>query len=106
MMGRIPAVLPWPTTRVDREKYQRNLIHRLTGWSSDYAPTRSSKLGTRTCLSRIGALDSGRRRSLWMGKWGLTPSASRRGDVPRLPPATYFTRAGRHPLQRQRGAPV
>jgi len=28
---RIPAVLPWPTTRVDREKYQRNLIHRLTG---------------------------------------------------------------------------
>ena len=31
MTGRIPAVLPWPTTRVDREKYQRNLIHQRTG---------------------------------------------------------------------------
>ena len=26
---RIPAILPWPTSRVDREKYQRNLVHQL-----------------------------------------------------------------------------
>ena len=29
--GYRPAILPWPTSRVDAEKYQRNLIHRLTG---------------------------------------------------------------------------
>ena len=27
--GRIPAILAWPTTRVDPEKYQRNLLHQL-----------------------------------------------------------------------------
>src|SRR5689334_5996756 len=25
--GRIPAILAWPTTRVDPQKYQRNLLH-------------------------------------------------------------------------------
>jgi acyl-CoA synthetase (AMP-forming)/AMP-acid ligase II len=29
LSGRIPAVLPWPTTRVDAEKYRRNLLHQL-----------------------------------------------------------------------------
>src|SRR5436190_11806179 len=27
--GRIPAILAWPTTRVDAQKYQRNLLHQL-----------------------------------------------------------------------------
>lgn len=27
--GRIPAILAWPTSRVDPEKYQRNLMHQL-----------------------------------------------------------------------------
>jgi fatty-acyl-CoA synthase len=27
--GYRPAILPWPTTRVDAEKYQRNLLHQL-----------------------------------------------------------------------------
>jgi len=27
--GRIPAILAWPTSRVDPEKYQRNLLHQL-----------------------------------------------------------------------------
>jgi len=27
--GRIPAILPWPTNRVDPAKYQRNLLHQL-----------------------------------------------------------------------------
>jgi fatty-acyl-CoA synthase len=26
---RIPAILPWPTNRIDPEKYQRNLLHQL-----------------------------------------------------------------------------
>ncbi len=27
--GRIPAILAWPTSRIDPEKYQRNLVHQL-----------------------------------------------------------------------------
>ena len=27
--GRLPAILAWPTSRVDAEKYQRNLLHQL-----------------------------------------------------------------------------
>src|SRR5262245_29646298 len=26
---RLPAILPWPTSRMDPEKYQRNLLHQL-----------------------------------------------------------------------------
>ena len=29
LTGHIPAVLAWPTTRIDPEKYQRNLLHQL-----------------------------------------------------------------------------
>src|SRR5215469_6614017 len=29
LTGRIPAILPWPTARIDPEKYQRNLSHQL-----------------------------------------------------------------------------
>ncbi|MGH6628975.1 MAG: hypothetical protein ACREB3_04510, partial [Burkholderiales bacterium] len=29
LQGRIPAILPWPTARIDAEKYQRNLLHQL-----------------------------------------------------------------------------
>lgn len=31
LRGQIPAVLPWPTSRIDAEKYQRNLLHQLSG---------------------------------------------------------------------------
>ncbi|MEO7650057.1 MAG: hypothetical protein ABIZ80_06285, partial [Bryobacteraceae bacterium] len=27
--GSVPAILPWPTSRMDPEKYQRNLLHQL-----------------------------------------------------------------------------
>src|SRR5690348_12925986 len=29
LRGRLPAILSWPTNRVDPEKYQRNLLHQL-----------------------------------------------------------------------------
>ncbi|MBN8730692.1 MAG: AMP-binding protein [Acidobacteria bacterium] len=29
LSGRLPAILAWPTNRVDPEKYQRNLLHQL-----------------------------------------------------------------------------
>lgn len=37
--GKIPAVLPWPTTRVDGEKYQRNLLHQLSSLPADHLIT-------------------------------------------------------------------
>ena len=29
LTGRVPAILPWPTSRVDPEKYQKNLLHQF-----------------------------------------------------------------------------
>jgi acyl-CoA synthetase (AMP-forming)/AMP-acid ligase II len=30
LKGHVPAILPWPTSRIDAEKYQRNLVHQLS----------------------------------------------------------------------------
>jgi acyl-CoA synthetase (AMP-forming)/AMP-acid ligase II len=35
LSGKIPAILPWPTTRVDAEKYQRNLLYQLGSLPAD-----------------------------------------------------------------------
>ncbi len=35
LAGHVPAVLAWPTTRVDAEKYQRNLVHQLSHLPAD-----------------------------------------------------------------------
>ena len=37
--GHVPAVLAWPTTRVDSEKYQRNLVHQLNRLPADLLVT-------------------------------------------------------------------
>src|SRR5215469_15441841 len=29
LIGRLPAILAWPTNRIDPEKYQRNIVHQL-----------------------------------------------------------------------------
>src|SRR5690242_13917796 len=39
LSGRIPAVLPWPTARVDGEKYQRNLLHQFCSLPADHLIT-------------------------------------------------------------------
>lgn len=39
LSGKVPAVLPWPTTRVDAEKYQRNLLHQLGSLPADHLIT-------------------------------------------------------------------
>ncbi len=38
---RIPAILPWPTNRIDPEKYQRNLLHQLGNLPADEIITSS-----------------------------------------------------------------
>jgi fatty-acyl-CoA synthase len=35
LTGHIPAILAWPTSRVDAEKYQRNLVHQLVQLPAD-----------------------------------------------------------------------
>jgi fatty-acyl-CoA synthase len=35
LKGHIPAILAWPTSRIDPEKYQRNLVHQLTHLPAD-----------------------------------------------------------------------
>ena len=35
LRGHIPAILAWPTSRVDPEKYQRNLVHQLSHLPAD-----------------------------------------------------------------------
>jgi acyl-CoA synthetase (AMP-forming)/AMP-acid ligase II len=39
LCGKVPAVLPWPTTRVDGLKYQRNLLHQLGQLPADHLIT-------------------------------------------------------------------
>jgi fatty-acyl-CoA synthase len=39
LSGKVPAVLPWPTTRIDGEKYQRNLLHQLSNLPADHLVT-------------------------------------------------------------------
>ena len=39
LCGKVPAVLPWPTTRVDGVKYQRNLMHQLNHLPADHLIT-------------------------------------------------------------------
>jgi len=35
LRGHVPAILAWPTSRVDAEKYQRNLVHQLSHLPAD-----------------------------------------------------------------------
>lgn len=39
LQGHIPAILAWPTSRVDPEKYQRNLVHQLSQLPADQLVT-------------------------------------------------------------------
>ncbi len=39
LAGRVPAILPWPTTRVDPEKYRRNLLFQLANLPADHLIT-------------------------------------------------------------------
>ena len=39
LQGHIPAILAWPTSRVDPEKYQRNLVHQLSHLPADHLVT-------------------------------------------------------------------
>ena len=39
LKGHIPAILAWPTTRIEPDKYQRNLLHQLSHLPADMLVT-------------------------------------------------------------------
>ena len=39
LSGHVPAILAWPTSRIDPDKYQRNLVHQLSNLPADLLVT-------------------------------------------------------------------
>ena len=39
LRGHVPAILAWPTSRIDADKYQRNLVHQLSNLPADLLVT-------------------------------------------------------------------
>jgi fatty-acyl-CoA synthase len=39
LQGHIPAIIAWPTSRIDPDKYQRNLVHQLSNLPADQLVT-------------------------------------------------------------------
>lgn len=39
LRGHVPAILAWPTSRIDPDKYQRNLVHQLSNLPADMLVT-------------------------------------------------------------------
>ena len=57
MKGHVPAILAWPTSRVDPEKYQRNLVHQLSHLPADRLitlPRLAANLAESSAVSRYG----------------------------------------------------
>ena len=57
LTGRIPAILPWPTSRVDPEKYQKNLLHQFRNLPAEELitiPTLSANLGSALPYRTVG----------------------------------------------------
>jgi fatty-acyl-CoA synthase len=57
LSGHVPAILAWPTSRIDPEKYQRNLVHQLSNLpASDLVtlPRLADNLGKSLPYSVIG----------------------------------------------------
>jgi fatty-acyl-CoA synthase len=90
LTGRIPAVLAWPTSRIDAEKYQRNLIHQLQNLPAERVitiPGLASVLVDRLPYATIGCPIRGANR--WEQIFEMK---SRLDDVP------HVERVARPPL--------
>ena len=57
LQGYCPAILPWPTSRIDPEKYQRNLLHQLRDLPADQlitVPQLAANLGPKLAFQYAG----------------------------------------------------
>jgi acyl-CoA synthetase (AMP-forming)/AMP-acid ligase II len=92
---RLPAILPWPTTRIDPEKYQRNLLHQLRHLPASQIitlPLLANNLGpglpyTATACARERREDPNLDRRLGLRAGGHRPQAYESGLEP-LPDST------------------
>jgi fatty-acyl-CoA synthase len=74
LCGKVPAVLPWPTTRVDGQKYQRNLLHQLNQLPADHLITlprlaKNLQPGVGFPVSGCQLADSSRFESMFMERF-------------------------------------
>jgi acyl-CoA synthetase (AMP-forming)/AMP-acid ligase II len=73
LTGRIPAILPWPTTRVDPEKYQTNLLHHFRNLPAQELitiPSLAANLGPALACRVVGCQIRGIER--WEKAFSLT----------------------------------
>jgi len=66
LTGRVPAILPWPTSRVDPEKYQRNLLHQFRNLPAEELitiPKLAANLGSALSCRVVGCPMEG------IGRW-------------------------------------
>jgi fatty-acyl-CoA synthase len=78
LCGKVPAVLPWPTTRVDGLKYQRNLLHQLNRLPADHLITlprlaENLQSGVNFPISGCKLADSSRFETMFMDRFTAEP---------------------------------
>jgi fatty-acyl-CoA synthase len=74
LCGKVPAVLPWPTTRVDPLKYQVNLLHQLNKLPADHLITlpclaQNLKAGVGFPVSGCELANSGQFETMFMERF-------------------------------------
>ena len=78
LCGKVPAVLPWPTTRVDGLKYQRNLLHQLNQLPANHLITlprlaENLQSGVNFPISGCKLADSSRFETMFMDRFTAEP---------------------------------
>jgi acyl-CoA synthetase (AMP-forming)/AMP-acid ligase II len=82
LTGRVPAILAWPTSRVDPEKYQRNLLHQFRNLPAEELitiPKLAANLGSALPYRVVGCSIEGIER--WEEAFSIPLPLSEGGDA-------------------------
>jgi fatty-acyl-CoA synthase len=96
LIGKTPAVLPWPTTRVDAAKYQRNLVQQLNQLPADHLITlprlaENLRPGLRIPVTPCELKDSSQFESMFLDRFQIENPPQLHGvDKLRLPDSALF----------------
>lgn len=95
LLGHVPAILAWPTTRVDPEKYQRNLIHQLNRIPADQLITLPRLADNLRGLlgypvSSCDTANAAQFESAFRERFVTSAAPVARAHAPALPPDTLF----------------
>ena len=86
LTGRVPAILAWPTSRVDPEKYQRNLLHQFRNLPAQELitiPRLAENLGPALCYPVAGCPMEG------IARWEESFSAALRHSAEEFPKPAF-----------------